>query len=195
MTSTLLVKYIVDHGHNDLDMVCNMLELYSDITIDSDELIRYIFKSHMHYRASNNIYRILLRDIHINIESDILSYLSHYCGHIGLMSMFDDEFETDNDERIVNCMDFLYNMSLGKYKECRWMIDKIPGFDKQFCYSAILNKKHLFGVNEKYMNILRILFDKYMIDRLESKICTIIILKTNMSCLMEHALWFVNIGK
>lgn len=194
MTSALLVKYIVDHGHNDLDMVCNMLELYSDIVIDGEELIKYTTKSHMHYRVCNNIYRITLRDVQLNIDPEILSYLSHYCGHIGLMSMYDMDDEC-GDEYLVNCMDFLINMSLGKYKECQWMLDRIPGFDKQFCYSAILNKKHLFGVNKKYMDILRILYDKYMVNKLNAKTCVVLILKTNMSCLMEHALWFVNIAR
>lgn len=194
MTSTLLVKYIVDHGHDDLDMVCNMLELYSDITIDEEEFVRLSNKSHMHYRVCNNIYRIMLRDVYLNIDPECISYMAHYCGHLGLMSMYELSDET-NDETIVNCMDFLTNMSLGKYKECQWMIDRIPGFDKQFCYSAILNKKHLFGSNKKYMDILKILYEKYMIDKVNPKTCTIIILKTNMSCLMEHALWFVKSTK
>lgn len=192
MTSALLVKYIVDHGHNDLDMVCNMVELYSDIIINEEELIKAMNKSHMHYRVCNNIYRILLRDVYINIEHDVINYIAHYCGHLGLMCMYDmDDHETMN-ETIVHAMDFLTNMSLGKYKECQWMLDKIPGFNKQFCYSAILNKRHLFGTNKKYMNVLKILYEKYIVDKVDPKICTIIILKTNMSCLMEHALWFVS---
>lgn len=191
MTSKLLAKYIIYNTHNNIDMVCTMLDMYYDVEINTNDFIHILTRSHMHYRACNNLYRILLRDIPIYLDPNIIIYLASYCGHVGLFNMYSMEGDI-GVKHPVNSMDFLNNMREGRYEECQWMLDRIPGFSDEFCYSAILEQRNIFDINSKYMSILSILYEKYIIKNISPKECAILLLKTNMSCLMDHALWFVN---
>lgn len=191
MTSRLLAKYVVENAHDNIDMVSNMLDIYYDVEIKASDFIHIVTRSYMHYRTCNNLYRILLRDIPIYLDPNTIIYLASYSGHVGLFSMYSMTGEIGM-RHPINSMDFINNMKEGRYDECQWMLDKIPGFADEFCYSSILSQRHIFGIDRQYMNILSILYDKYIINNISPKECAILILKTNMRCLMEHALWFVN---
>lgn len=190
MTSTILCKYIIEYGH-DIEIVSNILDIYCDIEIDTSTLIRLIDKSHMHYRTCNNIYEILSRDIILNVDPEAIIALAKYCGHNPLFNMYKIS-HLKTSKCIINAIDFLENMSIGKYLECRWMLNEIKGLKDEFCFEAILNKKDLFKRDIKYMNVLRMLYENYKVKGMSCKDCLIMILNTNMPSLMEHALWFAN---